>query len=164
MIMNRSFLTILCICLTIGIGSGIVCRYFSPKLFLNLKLRAHQEESVANGMRALYQCIDDAALMNPRSFADSVGPGIRTNVLGLPPVLLTNFVYSTKDVAHLLLDRWQRPYIVSITPLPGPKTNVLWFDVRIWSRGASGLDEGMEGDYIGGEIYSGQRHLKLDIP
>jgi len=162
--MSRSPFTNFCVCSVIVIGLGIACSYFVPKFFFNLKLRAHQEESVAIGMRTLYRSIDDAALVNPRSFAASVGLGIHTNVLDLPPVLLTNFAYSSNYIAHFFLDQWQRPYVVSIIPIPGPKTNVLWFDVLVWSCGANGLDEGMKGDDIGGKLYSAQRSLKLNVP
>ena len=162
--MSRPVSIVLCLCLTISIGLGVAYRCFSPKLFSNLKLQAHQQESVASGMRALYRCIDDAALMNPHSFADAVGSGIHTNVLKLPLVVLTNFAYSSNDIAHLFLDQWKQPYVVSIIPISGPKTNVLWFDVQVWSCGANGLDEGMKGDDVGSEIYSQQRRLKVNVP
>ena len=164
MTVSRQLLANIGICLTIGIAFGIGYSYFLPKLSFNLKLNAHQESSVVSGMRALYQCIDNAALMNPRSFADSVGSGIHTNVLNLPSVILTNFIYSTNDIAHLFLDQWQRPYVVSIRPLPGPKTNVLWFDVRVWSCGVNGLDQGIKSDDVGSDIYSEQRRLRIGVP
>jgi len=158
------WLGILCLGISVGIGVVAVYRCLLPGWLVNARARAHQEAAVANGMRALHHCLDDVSFMNPRAFASAIGPGIHTNVLNLPPVLLTNFDYTSNDISHLFLDQWQRPYVVAITPLPGPTTNILWFDVRVWSCGANGLDDDMNGDDLGGELYAEQPRLKVDMP
>jgi len=143
----------------VGVVTVLIYCHYKPRWEFVLRGRSHAIAANFNGMRALYECIDSAAITAPESFAKAVGGEMDTNALALPPVITANFVFTTNQISNLYWDTWGHPFNVSITPDSTSVSNELRFSLRIWSNGPNGSNEDRKGD----DIYLEWPQLKISV-
>lgn len=144
---KRDYISVF-VALIVGVTTVLVYYHYKPSWEFILRGRSHAAGANFTGMRALYECIESAAIKDPKSFARAIGNKLNTNALALPPVITTNFIFTTNQISNLYWDTWRHPFNVSITPDSISTTNELRLNVCIWSSGPNGSNEDRKGDDI----------------